>query len=268
MTFSVDVAAQSCEVPGAAPPMLQFSMLDGQGNATPAGSPINGCSSPQTVPVPQTGNAPATTAHVGTYTSDGAVLVKGGSIGIRMVNNTGTGTGNDHAFDNIRILDVTPSVTQVFSPNSITTGENSTLTFTINNTSELGAKNDFGLTDPLPAGVTIASTPNASTTCGNGTVSAAAGGSSIALTGGDLAQGSGSCTVTVDVTSNTPGTYVNSSSGFVLVGLNPPSDASLVVAAPVTPVPMIDPAIGSATALLALGGTLYLRRRNAVRKPM
>jgi uncharacterized repeat protein (TIGR01451 family) len=100
---------------------------------------------------------------------------------------------------------------------------------TVTNTSELAAKNDFVFTDSLPAGVSVAPSPNASTTCGNGTVSAAAGGSSVALTGGDLAAGDKSCTVTVNVTADKAGTYVNRPEAITTVGLNPPGPATLAV---------------------------------------
>ncbi|TLS46375.1 DUF320 domain-containing protein [Streptomyces montanus] len=100
---------------------------------------------------------------------------------------------------------------------------------TVTNTSELAAKSDFGFTDSLPAGVSVASDANASTTCGDGTVSATAGGSSLALAGGDLAAGEKSCTVTVNVTAAKAGTYVNSSEGVATVGLNPPASATLTV---------------------------------------
>lgn len=233
ITFSVDVAAQSCGFVNAQPPLLQFSLLDSSGNATPVGSEINGCSSTNTVPVPATGVAPETTARVGTYTSNGATLFSGSSIGVRLVNNQASGDGNDHAFDNIRILDVTPSTSKAFSPSTINSEQTSKLTFTIENTTELAAKNGFSFTDALPAGVTIAPAPNASTTCGNGTVTAAAGGSSVALNGGDLAQGAASCTVTVDVTASTPGTYTNEPADFAPVGLNKPGPAQLIVSSDV-----------------------------------
>ncbi|MET8329919.1 chaplin [Streptomyces sp. NPDC005181] len=97
------------------------------------------------------------------------------------------------------------------------------------NTSELAAKNDFGFTDSLPDGLSVASDANVSTTCGDGTASAAAGGSSVALAGGDLAAGEKFCTVTVNVTADKAGTYVNRPEGITTVGLNPPDSATLTV---------------------------------------
>jgi hypothetical protein len=57
----------------------------------------------------------------------------------------------------------------------------------------------------------------------------AAGGSSFALAGGDLAAGQKSCTVTVNVTADKAGTYVNRPEGITTVGLNPPAPATLTV---------------------------------------
>jgi len=229
VTFSVDVAAANCENPGTKPPLLQFARLDDSGNATNLGDAIDACSSPKTVDVPAKGVANATQVHVGTYTAGGAVLVNGGSIGIRMVNNEGTFNGNDHAFDNIRMLDVTPSTSKAFSPSTITPGQTSKLTVTIENTDELASKDNFSFTDKLPAGVTVASDPGASTTCGDGTVNATAGGSSFGLSGGDLAQGTASCTVTVNVTAAGVGKYTNEPGDFEQVGLNKPAPADLEV---------------------------------------
>ena len=106
ITFSVDVGAENCF---AAHPLLQFSLINAGGAATPVGSQIDGCASPTIVSAPAIGLAGARSdIHAGTYTSNGALLFSGSSIGVQMVNNQPSGGGNDHAFDNIEILDVTP----------------------------------------------------------------------------------------------------------------------------------------------------------------
>ena len=58
-------------------------------------------------------------------------------------------------------------------------GETSTLEFTIDNSSSTASATGLDFTDNLPSGVLVASTPNASTTCTGGTLTAAAGGSTI-----------------------------------------------------------------------------------------
>ncbi|WP_442815505.1 chaplin [Streptomyces sp. NBC_01763] len=172
-----------------------------------------------------------------------------------MVNGQGSWGGNDHAFDNIRILDATPQLDKAFSPAIIDEGGTSTLTMTVTNTSELAAKNDFGFTDSLPDGVSVASDANASTTCGNGTVTAEPGGSSVALDDGDLAVGTESCTVTVNVTADEAGTYVNSPDAVTTVGLNLPDPTTLTVEAK-------DSAVGTAT------GSPGLLSGNVVQAPV
>ncbi|WP_323139349.1 chaplin [Streptomyces sp. NBC_01549] len=222
ITFAVDVAADNCALKN---PLLKF-YLTGSGSDIPTfTTPINPCTDPNSKPYP--GGMRGLKA--GSFASDRAVLFNGTQLGIKMLNGQGEWNGNDHAFDNIRILDATPQLDKSFSPATIDEGGTSTLTMTVTNTSELAAKNDFGFTDSLPAGVSVAPSPNASTTCGSGAVSAAAGGASVALDGGDLAAGEKSCTVTVNVTAVKAGTYVNRPEAITTVGLNPPGPAPLTV---------------------------------------
>ncbi|KAB2897009.1 MAG: hypothetical protein F9K31_12555, partial [Dokdonella sp.] len=64
------------------------------------------------------------------------------------------------------------------------------------------------LVDTLPAGMTVATTPNASTTCSGGSLTAAAGTGSVTLATGAQIPPAG-CTVTVDVQVAAPGNYAN-----------------------------------------------------------
>ena len=225
VSFSVDVSALNC---GASAPLLQFLLVDDADNAIPAGSQINACSSPTTVSVPALGVAGAVTANTGTYASNAAVLVSGASVGVRMVNNNGGGAGNDHAFDNISILDATPQLDKAFSPAEVAVGETSILTFTITNTSELGAKNGWSFTDSLPAGLVVAD-PAATTNCPNGVVAAPAGGSIIDVAG-DLTAGLASCTVTVSVAAPASGSYTNDATNITsAVGISLPGSTALTV---------------------------------------
>ncbi|MEP4037202.1 Ig-like domain-containing protein [Pseudophaeobacter sp.] len=96
-----------------------------------------------------------------------------------------------------------PSFSALFSPSSITSGSNSTLTFTITEASGSPAS-DLAFSAALPAGVTVAG-GSQSNTC-NGTFTAASGGSSLSLTEGRLGA-SLSCVVTLPVTSSTVATH-------------------------------------------------------------
>ncbi|WMT92759.1 DUF6923 family protein [Pelagibacterium sp. H642] len=223
VTFGVDVAAVNCNVSA---PSLQFSLLDEGSVATPVGSAINACTSPRTFSIPALGTAAARTVNTGSYTSNEALLISGSSVGVRMVNNNGSGVGNDHAFDNITILDATPQLDKEFVPTNLATGAASTLTFTITNTSEEGAKNGWSFTDELSTGLVVAS-DETSTTCPAGVINAPVGGSTIDVSG-NLTAGMASCTVTVPVTSTTAGTYTNDASNITSsVGVNPPGSSSV-----------------------------------------
>ncbi len=102
---------------------------------------------------------------------------------------------------------LSPTVAKSFSPTSIVTGGTSTLTVTLTNANAI-AITGAAFTDTYPANVINTGTPGLTNTCG-GTPTAAANGSSLALSGGTI-PASGSCTLTVKVTSTVVGSYVNS----------------------------------------------------------
>lgn len=177
----------------------------------------------------------STSARATTYTGTAAALLTPAQIAsaqIRLSNAT-TVAGSAFGIDNVRVLDVTPSLDIAFAPASVTLGSTSTLTFTVTNTSDLIAKNDWSFTDTLPAGLTVAPSPAVGGTCTQVagaafTVSAVAGSSTIGATGGDLAAGSASCTVTVNVVAAAEGTYTNAP-GNVVTPLVAPDSATLTV---------------------------------------
>jgi uncharacterized repeat protein (TIGR01451 family) len=207
-TFSVDAAYTSCQ---AAHPLFDFSIVAGATEIPTSPTPIDGCIN---------GNGAYS------FTSNGSIFLTNTSIGLRMRNRQGSVAGNDGAFDNVRLLDVTPTLDKSFSPASLNVGQSSRLTFTVTNTTELAAKNGWSFTDNLPSGLKVASPAGASTTCSGGSVSAAAGGTSVSMSG-NLNAGQASCTVSVDVTSPAAGTFTNCASNVSLVGLNPPACSSV-----------------------------------------
>ncbi|MBK9927935.1 MAG: DUF11 domain-containing protein [Anaerolineales bacterium] len=102
------------------------------------------------------------------------------------------------------------TVAKSFNPASIPVGGVSQLTIVITNpnTTAVALTNPNALTDTYPAGVTNAAVPAGATTCG-GTVTAVAGTGTVVLTGaGNSVPANGSCTITVNVTSTTPGPAV------------------------------------------------------------
>ena len=100
-------------------------------------------------------------------------------------------------------------------PAGFTTGDASTLpgnaktlTLYLENPNSEAPLTGLGISDELPDGLFVAASPNAATTCADGTVSVAPLGRMISLTGATI-PATDNCTVTVDVFSNTAGTYVN-----------------------------------------------------------
>ena len=109
------------------------------------------------------------------------------------------------------------SITNNAAPNSLTApGQASVLTLTLTNSGSLSVTNaavtDYftvdGTSSGAQTGMTIATVPNAQTTCTGGIVSATAGGTQVGLRGASIPNGT-SCTVTVNVTLKTSGTVQN-----------------------------------------------------------
>ncbi len=129
------------------------------------------------------------------------------------VSSTESGTNTDtdgYATANLTAL-LPPEIAKAFGATPIFEGDTSLLTFTITNPNQDDTLNGIAFTDTYPTGVTNVNplSPAATNTCG-GTLTAVAGGSTISLSGGTLAGGA-SCTVSVTVTSSTPGTVINTS---------------------------------------------------------
>lgn len=100
-----------------------------------------------------------------------------------------------------------PVLTTVFGLSKTTQNAVITLAFNVTNSNAADSLTGIGFSDSLPAGLVVAPTPGATTTCG-GTVTATAGSSAIALSGGTVGAGT-SCTVTVKVKAMTEGVKNN-----------------------------------------------------------
>ena len=143
-----------------------------------------------------TSNTPATytnTIPVGALTTDQLVT----NVITAPANLTVYGTG----------LGLTGSKT--FSAASIAVGGTSTLTINIAAPADI-ALTTVSLTDALPSGVQVASPPSPTTiaNCGAGIFAPSAGDTLLSFSGGAIPKGQ-TCTLTVKVTSNTPGIYTN-----------------------------------------------------------
>jgi len=114
------------------------------------------------------------------------------------------------ARDTLTIAPVIPVFSMNFGPDAINAGDDSTLTFIIDNSGSQLPAGDIVLNHQLPAGLTISSPSNASTTCRSGNLVANPGSDSISYTGGSVGAGQ-ICEVRVDVTSIEGGEFPNTS---------------------------------------------------------
>jgi uncharacterized repeat protein (TIGR01451 family) len=131
-----------------------------------------------------------------------------------------------------------PRLIKRFTPTSIELGRTASLTFTIINAAGAPAQTGLGFTDTLPAGLTVSGIP-ATPQCG-GMVSVSADHTAITFTGGSLAAGEASCSITVTVTGDTPGTYTNDASNISNLS-NLVTGANMTTTLTITEGPVVQP---------------------------
>ncbi len=128
-----------------------------------------------------------------------------------LLNTTGdltSSSGNSGTANDTLTVNPQPGFSKVFSPNPTVINGVVTLTFAIDNAASTVAATGLDFTDNMPSGLILATPSNASTTCTGGTLTAVSGSSTVSYTGGTVAAGA-SCSVTVDVTTDTAGDYLN-----------------------------------------------------------
>lgn len=124
---------------------------------------------------------------------------------------TGPNTGPDGSASDTLTALAPPVITKQFSPNPIRVNETSTLTFTISNPNLDDSLTGVTFDDNLPGGVVVAASPNPSTNgCGSPTFNPSGGDTTLTFSGGIIPAG-GVCSVQVDLTSASNGSYVNTS---------------------------------------------------------
>jgi uncharacterized repeat protein (TIGR01451 family)/LPXTG-motif cell wall-anchored protein len=220
LTFSVDAASLNC---GAGAAELSFFLDDGTDVLSATNTPIDVCTNLGASDYSVDG----VTFRAGRFVSDSSVLFSGSSLGIVMRNGYGSATGNDHAFDNIRVLDATPQLDKSFETNDDPwiTGEPADLTFTVTNTSELAEKTGWSFTDELPSGLEVAGT--ASTSCAAADITADDGDDTVTIANGSIASDVASCTVTVPVTADAAGSFTNGPDNVTTTGLKAPGSSTI-----------------------------------------
>ncbi len=151
----------------------------------------------------------------------------------QFINTSGNLTSNagDSGFASATLSVESPAVFgKQFTPNTALINEVVTLSFSIDNSANSLPANALDFTDNFPAGMTIASPNNASTTCTGGTLTTVAGSGTLSYTGGSIAAAS-SCVISVDVSSTTMGLNTNISGDLTSSSGNSGSaTASLTIA--------------------------------------
>ena len=99
------------------------------------------------------------------------------------------------------------AASKIFTPSTVSIGEESTVSIVIENPSGGVDLTNFSLTDNFPANMTLSSSPDAASTCG-GTLRANPGSDSFTLSGVTIPAGT-RCRITFDVVTSTDGEFVN-----------------------------------------------------------
>jgi uncharacterized repeat protein (TIGR01451 family) len=166
-----------------------------------------------------------------------SVNVTGTTAGLKN-NTTGNVTSNEGGTGGTASASITvlspPSISKAFGVASISPGGTTTLTFTITNPNASNQLVGVGFSDALPAGLAVAATPGASTSCG-GTFAPNAGDTTLNFNGGTIAA-AGTCTISVNVTATSPGVKNNTTGNVnsANAGQGNTASATLTVASPPT----------------------------------
>lgn len=116
--------------------------------------------------------------------------------------------GNSGTATDDLLVNPAPLFNKAFTPDVIANGATTTLIFTIDNSASTVNATALNFNDTLPMGLTVAATPNASTTCSAGTLTAAPASNSIIYSGGTV-NAADTCTISVDVTASQTGSLIN-----------------------------------------------------------
>ena len=208
LTFTIDNSANA-----AAAPALDFN------DDLPAGLEVASPANTANTCTGGTLTATSGTAVI-SYTGGSAAAASTCTISVDVVANlpgdyanttddlTSSFGNSSTASDTLTVTAVAPTFTKTFVPDITGLDLPSALTFTIDNSANAAAAPAIDFTDNLPNGLVISTPANTTNTCTGGTLTATDGTSSINYTGGSVAA-NGTCTITVDVQSDTSGIYSN-----------------------------------------------------------
>ena len=159
-----------------------------------------------------------------------------------------------------------PTVTKVFANAGFQVDNANRLTITLTNPNT-EAITSMAFTDTYPANLVNAATPNVANTCG-GTVTAAAGGSSLSISGGTIPL-SASCSIEVDLTATAPGLYTNTLLADAVTSANANAGPATDVTDSATAYlpPTLTKSFGAATLGVGTSTTLTLTLTNPAGNP-
>jgi hypothetical protein len=236
-----------------------------------AEAPSN-CASPSDVP--WLSESPSSGSVSGGNSQDSSVTVDATSLGAGSFSADLCVTTNDPAHTLVTVpvnvtvnaVFVPPTLAKAFAPATVQVNVPSTVTLTLGNPNASAITLTASLGDTLPAGLLVASPPNASTTCTGGTVNANAGATAFSLASGAGVPANGSCTVDVDVVAATAAIYTNTIPAGALqtnAGNNvAPASAVLTVTTAPTP-PTLAKAFAPSTVPVNTVSTVTLTLGNA-----
>jgi hypothetical protein len=200
------------------------------------------------------GGAAAATAGGGSLELSGGSIASGGSCTVTLdvqgttagIKNNSVHVSSTQADGNTGSGSVSvvspPSMTQQFGASSVALHGSTSLTFTIQNANSFIALSGIAFSDPLPAGLAIATPSNVAGSCGGGVISAPQNGTTVSLSGATLTA-SASCTFSINVTSIAAGTQVNSVANLASTegGAGGVATSTLLVVVPLTLSVAFDP---------------------------
>ncbi|MCQ9370804.1 hypothetical protein NQ024_05995 [Corynebacterium sp. 35RC1] len=206
---------------------------------------INPCSAPASVSttMPDAGGTNVD-VFAGTYLASGSFLTSGNNVKYTLRNLNPSGSGNDGAFDNVRIYDVTPQLDVHYGTwnetdasthegvdpadrDTLLYPEKTTITYTITNTDENSSKYGWQFDNVLPTGLKFAGDPKfvcndvtQTTTNNTAKITISEDNTGISVREGFMPEGGTSCTIEIPVEStesptDNPTTGVTDANGNV-----------------------------------------------------
>ena len=136
----------------------------------------------------------------------------GGADWINGSGQISTSTLNNQVQNQCLMTNAAASLTKAYSKYSIVEGETSQLTFTLTNAMGNPALSGIGFRDTLPSGLRVLASSGSSSTCGGAVTIGGTFDEVITFSGGAMALGTASCTVSVAVTNRSGSTNTSCAS--------------------------------------------------------